>query len=83
MLGYLFVRGGVHAMAYAKALQTFAGVRDVEDAAIPKMTNKASRCASDRWQFGEPGRYCIQLCAELRTGRNFENAKEKVRTISW
>jgi Mn-containing catalase len=26
MLGYLFVRGGVHAMAYAKALQTLTGV---------------------------------------------------------
>jgi Mn-containing catalase len=26
MLGYLFVRGGVHAMAYARALQVLAGV---------------------------------------------------------
>ncbi|RYG66209.1 manganese catalase family protein [bacterium] len=26
MLGYLFVRGGVHAMAYAKALETLTGV---------------------------------------------------------
>src|SRR5690606_4742216 len=37
MLGYLFVRGGVHALAYAKALETLTGVKMSEMLPIPKL----------------------------------------------
>ena len=40
MLGYLFVRGGVHALAYAKALETLTGVKMSEMLPIPKIENK-------------------------------------------
>jgi len=40
MLGYLFVRGGVHAMAYAKALETLTGVKMSEMLPIPNIPNK-------------------------------------------
>ena len=40
MLGYLFVRGGVHALAYAKALETLTGVKMSEMLPIPKIANK-------------------------------------------
>jgi Mn-containing catalase len=36
MLGYLFVRGGVHALAYAKALEELTRRRRQEDAADPE-----------------------------------------------
>ena len=39
MLGYLFVRGGVHALAYAKALETLTGVKMSEMLPIPKIAN--------------------------------------------
>jgi Mn-containing catalase len=39
MLGYLFVRGGVHAMAYAKALETLTGVQMAKMLPIPKIGN--------------------------------------------
>lgn len=39
MLGYLFVRGGVHALAYAKALETLTGVKMSELLPIPKIAN--------------------------------------------
>ena len=40
MLGYLFVRGGVHAMAYAKALETLTGVEMSKMLPIPNVANK-------------------------------------------
>lgn len=40
MLGYLFVRGGVHAMAYARALETLTGVKMSEMLPIPNIANK-------------------------------------------
>ncbi len=40
MLGYLFVRGGVHAMAYAKALETLTGVEMSKMLPIPNLPNK-------------------------------------------
>jgi Mn-containing catalase len=40
MLGYLFVRGGVHAMAYAKALETLTGVEMSKMLPIPNIGNK-------------------------------------------
>ncbi len=39
MLGYLFVRGGVHAMAYALALETLTGVKMSKMLPIPKIGN--------------------------------------------
>lgn len=40
MLGYLFVRGGVHALAYAKALETLTGVDMAKMLPIPNIGNK-------------------------------------------
>ena len=40
MLGYLFVRGGVHALAYGKALETLTGVKMSQMLPIPKIENK-------------------------------------------
>jgi len=40
MLGYLFVRGGVHAMAYARALETLTGVQMAKMLPIPNIANK-------------------------------------------
>jgi Mn-containing catalase len=39
MLGYLFVRGGVHALAYAKALETLTGVKMSQMLPIPRIGN--------------------------------------------
>lgn len=39
MLGYLFVRGGVHALAYAKALESLTGVDMKKMLPIPKIPN--------------------------------------------
>ena len=39
MLGYLLVRGGVHAMAYAKALEVLTGVEVTKLLPIPDMSN--------------------------------------------
>ncbi len=39
MLGYLFVRGGVHALAYAKALETLTGVDMKKMLPIPNIGN--------------------------------------------
>jgi Mn-containing catalase len=40
MLGYLFVRGGVHALAYAKALESLTGVEMAKMLPIPNIANK-------------------------------------------
>ena len=40
ILGYLFVRGGVHALAYAKALETLTGVEMSKMLPIPNIANK-------------------------------------------
>jgi Mn-containing catalase len=40
MLGYLFVRGGVHALAYGKALETLTGVKMSDMLPIPRIENK-------------------------------------------
>lgn len=40
MLGYLFVRGGVHALAYAKALESLTGVEMSKMLPIPNVGNK-------------------------------------------
>ena len=39
MLGYLFVRGGVHALAYAKALETLLGVEMSKMLPVPNIGN--------------------------------------------
>lgn len=39
MIGYLLVRGGVHALAYAKALETLTGVEISKLLPIPKIEN--------------------------------------------
>lgn len=39
LLGYLFVRGGVHALAYARALETLTGVQMSKMLPIPKIPN--------------------------------------------
>ncbi len=39
MLGYLFVRGGVHALAYGRALETLTGVQMSRMLPIPKIPN--------------------------------------------
>ena len=41
MLGYLLVRGGVHAFAYAKALELYTGVEVTKMLPIPDMSNDA------------------------------------------
>ena len=40
MLGYLFVRGGVHAVAYGKALEKLTGVKMTDMLPIPKIGNE-------------------------------------------
>jgi manganese catalase len=40
MVGYLLVRGGVHAVAYAKALETLTGVNVTKLLPIPEVTNR-------------------------------------------
>jgi Mn-containing catalase len=40
MLGYLFVRGGVHAQAYGKALETLTGVQMTKMLPMPKIEDK-------------------------------------------
>src|SRR5271166_4058598 len=40
LLGYLFVRGGVHALAYAKALEQLTGVQMSKMLPIPRIENK-------------------------------------------
>jgi Mn-containing catalase len=40
MPGYLFIRGGVHALAYAMALETLTGVQVKKMLPIPKIENK-------------------------------------------
>ena len=40
MLGYLFVRGGVHAVAYGKAIESLTGVKMNEFLPIPKIGNE-------------------------------------------
>ncbi len=40
MLGYLFVRGGVHAVAYGKALERLTGVRMNDMLPLPKIGNE-------------------------------------------
>ncbi|MEX0741830.1 MAG: manganese catalase family protein, partial [Phycisphaeraceae bacterium] len=40
MLGYLFVRGGVHAAAYGKALEKLTGVKMNDMLPIPKIGNE-------------------------------------------
>jgi Mn-containing catalase len=40
MLGYLFVRGGVHAVAYGKALEKLTGVRMNDMLPLPKIGNE-------------------------------------------
>jgi Mn-containing catalase len=40
MLGYLFVRGGVHAVAYGKALEKLTGVKMNDMLPIPKIGNE-------------------------------------------
>lgn len=52
MLGYLFVRGGVHALAYAKALETLTGVDMKKMLPIPKIENRT--CPEAR-KFEEQG----------------------------
>lgn len=40
MLGYLFVRGGVHATAYGKALEQLTGVKMADMLPIPRVANE-------------------------------------------
>lgn len=52
MLGYLFVRGGVHALAYAKALEELTGVDVKKMLPIPKIPDSAFKEAK---QFTDKG----------------------------
>src|SRR5918997_2871923 len=60
MLGYLFVRGGVHALAYAKALEELTGV-DVKKMlnipAIPDSAFKEARQFTDQGMHGKLYRF--------------------------
>ena len=60
MLGYLFVRGGVHALAYAKALEELTGV-DVKKMlpipAIPDANFKEAREFTDQGMHGKLYRF--------------------------
>jgi Mn-containing catalase len=70
MLGYLFVRGGVHALAYAKALEDLTGV-DVKKMlpipAIPDADFKEARQFTDRGIHGKLYRFCETDFNELGT----------------
>lgn len=54
MLGYLFVRGGVHALAYARALETLTGVKMSKMLPIPNIGNAS--CPEAR-KFMEQGNH--------------------------
>jgi len=49
MLGYLFVRGGVHALAYAKALESLTGVEMSKMLPIPNIGNAVSQKLAASW----------------------------------
>jgi Mn-containing catalase len=70
MLGYLFVRGGVHALAYAKALEDLTGV-DVKKMlpipAIPDADFKEARQFTDRGMHGKLYRFSETDFNELAT----------------
>src|SRR5215207_1866014 len=70
MLGYLFVRGGVHALAYAKALEDLTGV-DVKKMlpipAIPDADFKEARQFTDRGIHGKLYRFSETDFNELGT----------------
>jgi Mn-containing catalase len=70
MLGYLFVRGGVHALAYAKALEDLTGVdvkRMLPIPAIPDADFKEARQFTDRGNHGKLYRFSETDFTELAT----------------
>lgn len=52
MIGYLLVRGGVHVIAYAKAIQAITGVDMTKMVPIPNLSNRAFETAR---QFEDAG----------------------------
>ena len=60
MLGYLFVRGGVHAMAFGKALEKLTGVKMNDMLPIPKIGNEV---------FPEAKKY-MNMASHTRLYRN-------------
>jgi Mn-containing catalase len=56
MIGYLLVRGGVHIVAYAKALEKLTGAGRGAVAAIPSVSNK---------QFPEAAKLERKVCTPL------------------
>ena len=60
MLGYLFVRGGVHAHAYALALEKLTGVEMKKMLPIPKIENGAARIEAVRGQGPAPQALPVQ-----------------------
>ena len=83
MLGYLFVRGGVHALAYAKALEELTGRRREEDAADPEHPRRGLQGgAAVRRQAA-----CTAIpCPRGRPGDEYEtllySASEGVATVT-
>jgi Mn-containing catalase len=60
MLGYLFVRGGVHALAYAKALEELTGVDVKKMLPIPNIPDadfKEARQFTDQGMHGKLYRF--------------------------
>ena len=60
MLGYLFVRGGVHAVAFGKALEKLTGVKMNDMLPIPKIGNEV---------FPEAKKY-MNMASHTRLYRN-------------
>jgi Mn-containing catalase len=76
MLGYLFVRGGVHALAYAKALEELTGVdvkRMLPIPAIPDADFKEARQFTDRGLHGKLYRFSETDFADLAAVWNGEH----------
>ena len=56
MLGYLFTRGGVHALAYAKALESITGVEVQKMLPIPKIPDSEFKEAQPYIEQGVHGK---------------------------
>ena len=71
MLGYLFVRGGVHAVAYGKALEKLTGVKMNDMLPIPKIGNA---------MFPEAKKY-MDIASHTKLYRNSPDDYRQMDTI--
>ena len=71
MLGYLFVRGGVHAVAYGKALEKLTGVSMTKMLPIPKIGNEV---------FPEAKKW-MDIAIHTRLYRNSPDDYRRIREI--